>query len=156
MPKGRNKKETLAILAVQKFFPDVERVSDATKPIKVIVNRDDNDKAEEQKPESCAMARACRRHLKIDGAIIRLRFAYLIKGSHATRYEVPFTVRAEIVSFDRHKDFRPGEYMLSAVCPSRRMDHIPRRAHGEPMKGRKGGVRHPFLVHRVEGVRSAK
>jgi hypothetical protein len=80
--------------------------------------------------------------------------AWIIKGNLAVKYEVPESVAREIVSFDRHHDFRPGEYQLSAVPNSCRMGRKS-GAHS----GKTGGhrmYRKPLVSRPSEGMRGVK
>lgn len=120
-----------ALNMVKKQFPQVEEVVDATKPIRVSVTKRDSNEGRKKKPNDCALARACRRELKADGAIINVAFSYVIKGKTATRYETSACVAREITSFDRHQDFAPGDdYLLAAVTPCKRLGQDPRRGRG--------------------------
>lgn len=101
--------DTVAI--VKRFFPDVERVKDASSSVSVTVTKADAN-AIVKSHKDCAMARACRRGLDLDGAVISRSIAYLVKGDVATRYRVPEAVAREIVAFDRGAGFAPGEYEL--------------------------------------------
>ena len=101
------------VATIRRYFPEVNRVADATKHVKVSVTGRDCNTAKERTFNRCAMAKACERELHLDGAVVRPGVAYLIKGDLAVRYLVPQSVRNEIISFDRHGDFRPGEYFLS-------------------------------------------
>ena len=47
--------------------------------------------------------------------------SYVIKGKSAIRFATPERVQREIVSFDRHQDFAPGEYHLTPKSPSSRL-----------------------------------
>lgn len=107
MAKGQGKS---ALGIVRKYYPNVQKITDAKKPIKIEVTAKDCRGGNSKSPSSCAMARAFER--EYDGAIISLSAAYLIKGNKATRYLVPQSVSREIVSFDRSHKFEPGTYSL--------------------------------------------
>ena len=108
-----------ALNRVRKYFPNVASVSDATDRIKIKVIKEDSLMGRKKQPTDCALARACVREGKADGAIIGIGYSYLIKGDHATRYQTSVSVGREITSFDRHQDFAPGkDYILSKVCPT--------------------------------------
>lgn len=101
-----------ALSIVQKYHPDVTSVKDAKRHIEIEVTKEDSKGADKRSPSTCALAKAfCR---TFDGAIISVSRAYLIKGKVATRYMVPDSIARELVSFDRHSDFAPGEYTLHA------------------------------------------
>lgn len=97
---------------INKYYPDVKTVIDATRHARVDVNSEDCVKGTKKAPNKCAMARAFQRN-DYDGAIISRSVSYLIKGTKAIRYATPISVAREIVSFDRHQDFQPGRYTLS-------------------------------------------
>lgn len=123
---------------IRKLFPRVERIVDAVDPIRIEVTPRDQREAVKLDPQRCAMAQACRRQERVDGVVISLSIAYLIKGNTAVRYSVPPSVSREITTFDRHKDFRAGEYHLGA--PSRA--HSTRGPHKSGGNGRKAVLRH--------------
>lgn len=104
-----------------KIFPQVKTAHDAYSPIKIRVMAKDTPNAKQKSPSSCAFAKAACRELDADGAYIGMVESCVIVGDKVIRFQTPESVRREIVSFDRHRDFRPGEYQLSAVCPGRRM-----------------------------------
>jgi hypothetical protein len=96
------------------------------------------------------MAKACKRK-KYDGAIISISTAYVIQGDTATRYKVPPNVAREIVAFDRHSEFAPGEYDLRAPSPRERL--------GQQMKtsrcpGKKNGTERSKRKHMTQGIRA--
>ena len=112
---------------LEKLFPQVQTVQDSTQRVEITVTADDAANAVPNKPEQCALAKACVRELQIDGAIIGLATSYLIKGTRALRFKTPELVAREIVSFDRHKDFSPGIYRLATVPPLSRLGVSHRR-----------------------------
>lgn len=107
--------------SIRARLPVRAKVRDATASLVVKLSPDDNRRAKKKDAQSCAMAQACSRQEGADLAIVQLRHAYLVKGNRIVRYGVPESVRREIVSFDRHKDFQPGLYRLSAVIPSAKL-----------------------------------
>jgi hypothetical protein len=138
---------------LRRYFPNVDRVADANKPMKVVVSADDVKKARKMEHNACAMAKACERIPQVDGAIVKTTTAYVIKGDLAIRYLLPATVTREIVSFDRNHDFRPGEYQLSAMNKAHRIDN--KRGGGNHTKPR-GILKHlkPLVAkHKTEGIR---
>lgn len=109
------------IRRIQKQFPQVTKVKDATSPVRVSVTKKDND-ATKKNPNDCALARACRRSLQADGAIINISTSYLIKDDTAIRYKTSVAVAREITSFDRGGGFEEGkDYLLSVFEPSRQL-----------------------------------
>ncbi len=118
--KIRNQSRT-ALRKVRKYFPQVNKVIDATESITVSVESGDSDSGRQKDPAKCALARACVRN-GADGAIINVGFSYVVKGEVATRYATSVGVGREITSYDRHKDFATGkDYVLSKVAPSCRL-----------------------------------
>lgn len=113
--------------AVKRLFPNVETVVDATKPVEISVNRRDCKESKRLNPSECALARAGRRELKSDGVIIGVSTSYVIRGTQAIRFETPESVQREIVSFDRHQDFAPGDYYLTPKAPSMRLGESTKR-----------------------------
>lgn len=115
-----------SLVRVRKYFPRVNRVTDARKRIEIHVTPKDGDMrgAKVKSPTQCAMARACVR-LGADGAVIGLGTSYIVNGPKATRYRTPPTVAREIASFDRRSGFVPGTYTLTPPSASERMgvDH---------------------------------
>jgi hypothetical protein len=129
-----------ALSMVKKQFPQVEEVVDATEGVRVRVQKRDSHEGRKKQPNDCALARACRREMKADGAIINVAFSYVIKGKTATRYMTSTAVAREITSFDRHQDFAAGDdYLLSKVPPAARLgiekrrgrsgSHTPKKSH---------------------------
>lgn len=126
---------------VQKFFPNVQKVKDATRSIKIEVTRADARSRHIKGHKACAMAQACKRAFRLDGAVVSRTIAYLIKNRVATRYDVPDTVAREVVAFDRGATFAPGQYQLSR--PVYRLGTRPNPTPGNRDGSRPGsGVRH--------------
>jgi hypothetical protein len=140
-----------ALEVVRKFFPEVKEVTDGKKAIVIEVTGADERNATKRAHKTCAMAVACKRKLNLDGVIISVGTAYLVKDKKAVRYQLPPSVSREVVSFDRDGGFRPGTYQLSAVPKSNRLGHEPRgKGHGP----NRGSDNRP-LVHHTEGIRTA-
>jgi hypothetical protein len=108
-----------ALGIVQKYHPEVTKVVDARKNLEIEVTESDCKYAQRKNAKDCAMARATKR--QYDGAIISSSSAYVIKGDTATRYKVPESLAREIVTFDRHNAFEPGDYHLKAPSPRERL-----------------------------------
>ena len=109
---GTKHKVPKALHNVRKFFPKVKGVHDGTKPLEIIVTKQDDKVSRRNDHAGCAMAVACKREYKLDGVIISRSVAYLIKGGEAVRYDVPEATSREIISFDRGGGFEPGTYRL--------------------------------------------
>jgi hypothetical protein len=103
-----------ALMIVNRFCPKVTSVHDAKRGVKLEVMKQDV-VARKKKHDACAFAQACKRQLHLDGAIVSISRAYLIKGKKATRYELPDSVRREITAFDRGGGFAPGQYVLRPI-----------------------------------------
>src|SRR5262245_42057702 len=145
--------------SVKRLFPEAEFVVDANKPVNVSVNKKDCADAKELDPTNCALAKAAKRELQADGVIIGISSSYIIKGKQAIRFQTPESVRREIVSFDRHHDFAPGDYYLTPKSPStklgtsyRRTPHSSGTSKNAKRKIHKGSARVRVLPRGHEGV----
>ena len=103
-----------SLAIVQGLFPSVKKLVDAKTDRKIEVTKADTKSAKVRNHKACAMAVACKRKLNLDGVIMSISTAYLVKDEIATRYMVPNAVSREITAFDRNADFEPGEYQLKA------------------------------------------
>ena len=145
------------VAKLRNHFPGVNRVADGKRPISVEVTAADCKRGDRSEPDSCAMARACRREMECDGVLIWRSTAWVVKGDLAVKYHVPPSLGREIVVFDRGGAFLPGTYGLSAVPKSGSVEDAkrPRRnkisggGHGKP--ARKG-----LAYHRTESIRVYK
>lgn len=104
-----------ALQIVQKFFPGVKTVVDAERNARIEVTSKDEATSRKKSHKGCAMAVACKRKFHLDGVIISVNRAYLVKGDRARRFQLPPSVSREVVSFDRGGGFEPGDYELSKV-----------------------------------------
>lgn len=130
-----------ALRVVQKFFPHVTVIQDAVECVEIEVTKRDDKTATKKDHKTCAMAVACKRKLGLDGVLISVNTAYLVKGNIARRYKLPESVAREVVSFDRGGGFAPGQYKLSRVPKSLRL------GAKKPVKvgrGKTGGGRQGF------------
>ena len=126
---------------VQRFFPKVEEVVDATRSQLIDVSAADAQSTGIKSHDNCAMAMACKRKFHLDGVIISRTKAYLVKGKRARRFQVPLSVAREIVSFDRGGGFAPGRYTLSVVGKYHKIGkvsggHSGKTGNGKPKKFR--------------------
>jgi hypothetical protein len=142
-----------ALQVVRKFFPNVKSVVDANRNARIEVTKHDETVSKRKSHKTCAMAVACKRKFHLDGVIISANRAYLVKGDQARRFELPPSVTKEVVSFDRGAGFEPGEYELSKVSPTARLDH-PKRGKGH-QGGPNGGTTPRKFQHRTGGIRIA-
>jgi hypothetical protein len=104
--------------SLRRMYPNVKFAVDADKTVEVSVDPKDCKDAVKLDPTNCALARAAKRETHADGVIIGLSSSYIIKGDHAIRFATPERVQREIVSFDRHHDFAPGNYTLVPKAPT--------------------------------------
>lgn len=143
-----------ALKIVRKHFPQVERVKDATKPIRLTVTKRDSETASKKDPGDCALARACKRQLKADGVMINIATSYVIKGNTAIRYQTSNAVGREITSFDRGAGFEEGNnYTLSAVTPSQRLGKPSPKGGRHTANPKKSKSADQRIVHRTENIR---
>ncbi len=133
-----------ALQIVKKLFPKVKTVTDSQKSIKIEVTKKDCSSRAVKDHKECALAQACK-HIA-DGAIICVKYAYLINGNKAVRYSVPESVSREIAVFDRDGPFEPGTYHLAPVPPSNRLG-TRREPGGHTSNGK------PPNYHRTENIR---
>jgi hypothetical protein len=147
MKKRRGGRTALAL--VRKYYPKVKKVVDSNKGITVEVSSKDEKYSLPGNPARCALARACRRLKKADGAIIGLTYSYLIQGTKATRFKTSEGVSREIVSFDRHKDFAQGSYRLSPVSKANRLGVY----KGRSTHTGAGTSKPQFILHHTVRVR---
>ncbi len=110
-----------AIARLQKSFPNVKEVVDATEDTDIVVTKGDTTTKAVRNHKECALAQACRRVFAAEGAVINVTSAYIIQGKTAYRYKLPESVSREIVSFDREAGFEPGTYHLHTPPPSSRL-----------------------------------
>ena len=89
--------------------------------VEVSVSKKDCETAKKLNPSECALAQAAKKELHADGVIIGMSTSYIIKGKRALRFATPESVSREIISFDRHQDFAPGEYYLTPKAPTARL-----------------------------------
>lgn len=142
-----------ALNIVQKVFPHVTSVVDATKDAAVEVTKRDTTSATVRNHKACAMAVACKRKLDLDGVIMSVSTAYLIKGNKATRYRVPQSVSREIVAFDRDAVFEPGEYNLTTYTGSGKVGSQ-KGVSTSSANSHSSGLAKRFR-HKTEGIRSS-
>ena len=107
--------------SVKRLFPQVIAAYDADKPVEISVNKKDCTDATALDPTECALAKAAKRELHADAVIIGMTSSYIIKDKTAIRFQTPQSVQREIVSFDRHKDFAPGDYYLTPKSKNARL-----------------------------------
>ncbi len=135
----------------EKLFPQVKHVVDAEEPVTVQVKGGDIRGAAIKDPANCAVARACKREYDLDGAIITISTAYLIKGDTAYRYSVPKVMATETVVFDRGGTVQSGTYQL--VPFSRRSTLTAKREKRINPPPRSRNRRHVERNQKIENIR---
>lgn len=143
-----------ALNNVQAVFPNVTKVVDAKKDAHFEVTKADGKSAAVRNHTACAAAVACKRKLELDGVIMSVSTAYLIKGNVATRYKVPEAISREITAFDRDAVFEPGEYQLKAIPESIRLGSAKGPAPKSSPKSGNGNLSKKFR-HKTEGIRAS-
>ena len=136
------------------------KVTDAKKPLRITITKQDVKAGSKKDPTSCAAARALCRQDGVAEARVHIARTYLKTGDKWTRYATNGGLRTEIISFDRGGDFAPGKYVLTPLSPSQRTgkNHnkqyagpkVPER--GVPGKNPKKGRR--SKPHAVAGIRT--
>src|SRR5882724_8929230 len=101
-----------ALSIVQKFYPNVTSVKDSAKELKILVSERDCQSRKVKSHTECALALACKREFGLDGIVIAMRVAYMVKGTEAVRFGLGESIAREITAFDRKGSFAPGEYKL--------------------------------------------
>lgn len=132
--------------SVKRLFPNVTFAYDSNQAIEISVNNKDCSDAKRKDSANCALARAAKRELKADGAIIGLSSSYIIRGAKAIRFATPEAVQREIVSFDRNQNFEPGEYRLVPKSPTNRLGQIRNRKVGGKNKNATRKIHHSVNV----------
>lgn len=143
----------VVVQRVRHYFPEVDSVVDATKPVIVTVKDTDNSTSKKKTHDACALAHACERERVCDAALIFPRIAFLVKGKTAIRYRVPESVTREIVVFDRGGDFAPGDYQLSPCSKRDRLGNKTPRNNSKRNKKTRA-YRKPEVVHPTGGIRT--
>lgn len=132
--------------SLHRLFPKLKTIENSDKSIVVSVSSKDCALGKKLESSECALAKAVKRQYKADGAVIAMHNSYIIRGTHAIRFHTSEAVKREIVSFDRHNDFAPGDYKLSPVSPSARRGYRP-----DPRK--RSGKEHRIVHKKTVRVR---
>jgi len=139
---------------VNQFFPKVTKINDADEALEIQVNKRDCNSARVRDHGECALAVAAKRIAHMDGAIVSISTAYLIKGDTATRYHLPASASREIVSFDRDAGFDAGTYVLNAPHKTVRLGA--HRSHkGKKNAGPRTSTLKSKFRHHTEGIRTS-
>jgi hypothetical protein len=138
--------------SVRRLFPQVTECFDSDRAVDVHVKAIDVKQSNPLHPSECAMAHAFKRETHAEGAIIGIGSSYLIHGTVAFRFKTPGSVQREIVTFDRHRDFREGHYYLVPPSPSAQLK-APKPAKRGKKRGGGGHHTQPRRIHKTEKVR---
>lgn len=117
--------------SVKRLFPNIKECYDSDRPVDVDVSNIDVRDSKPLDPTECAVAKAFKREMHVDAAIIGISSSYLIQGKTAIRFHTPTSVRTELISFDRHGSFEPGHYYL---IPQTRNHQLGARKSGSEKK----------------------
>lgn len=110
-----------ALRGVRALVPTVRTVADADKDVTTHVSDENVSMASLKAHRSCALAQACKQKKGVDAAIISRSTAFLVHGTHATRYLLSTPAMKEIMAFDRGGSFSPGDYTLKVPAKSQRL-----------------------------------
>lgn len=137
---------------------DGYEVRDVKAPLYVKVTKGDVRRGTSKTARSCAIAEAIIRQYGAKEAIVQTSRAYVRTGRTWKRFFVPEGTREQVIAFDREGTMETGEYRLSPVQPSVRLDAQPARK----AKGYKGGAEYDATrkgpkrkYRKTEGVRQA-
>jgi hypothetical protein len=136
---------------LRRFFPLVEKVQDADKPVIVEVTATHVANADVKSHRTCALALACKEFFHADGVVIALTTSWIIRGRTATRYRNAGTLSREITSFDRKAGFDIGFYLLTPASPSNKLGT--KRAY-DPVRRAKRKTEGKAFRHFTRNVRS--
>ncbi len=150
----KNGKRSHSLDIVRHFFPKVDTVEDANKPIIVEVTDRDVKIAKIKRHKTCALAVACHRTFKADGIIIGLTAAYVVKGNLAVRYRLGHSISREITSFDRGSSYDIGFYQLTPASPAARLGKVRSINPNRSGKHNPGSIPKRFR-HYTRGVRTS-
>lgn len=128
-------------------------VKDADEKIVVHITRSDVRFGAKKNANSCAAARALCRQTGAEAAKVHFSRAYIKTGDKWLRFSVPPALRSEVMAFDRGGEFAPGDYVLSPLQPTVRLD-APKKHNKKPIKKvpqRGNKPKKPY--HVVAGVR---
>jgi hypothetical protein len=124
-------------------------VYDADDPLVIEIIPADIRKRYQKHPDKCAVAEACKRELHVSEALAYRSRLYVRHGDHWKRYQMPETLRNEVITFDKGGGFTPGTYRIPTMPPSKLV--------GAPYRGGQGrntGRGTPHTVREVHGVRA--
>lgn len=130
-------------------------VYDADAPLMLDIGQADIHSRWRKFPDKCAVAEACKRQLHVTRALAYRSRLYVLHDegtakAHWKRYQMPETVRNEVITFDKGGGFTPGTYRIPTMPPS--------KIAGAPYRGGTGGQRTgkgtQHTIREVHGVRA--
>lgn len=133
--------------SLKRKFPELESISDSDEKIEVSVTDKDCEVATKKDSNNCALAKATKRQFQADAVVIGMSSSYVIKDNKAIRFQTPEAVCREIISFDRHGDFEPGEYKLVPKSGSNRLGNYKYEKHDRRPK------KQPRIYHKTARIR---
>jgi hypothetical protein len=96
-----------------------KKVVDATRKVKIFINKHDTVVGDNKNPSSCAAARAVKRDVTdCLSARVHIGRVYVEQKDKWVRYFTPEALRTEIIAFDRGGTFAPGTYELKPPSPA--------------------------------------
>jgi hypothetical protein len=152
-PKMRTAETALKM--VRRHWPEVDKIEEATKPLRVTVTKDDCKNAVPSFTD-CPVAKALQRERHQEAIVEATRTYVRVSASKVVRYINPVRTRQQIAIFDVYRDgdkFGQGDFMLSPVRDSYKLG--PRR-HKEKRTGRHMPTGKREKPVRLEGVRSIR
>lgn len=124
-------------------------VVDARRPLTITIKHQDVTKYGVKDPTCCAVARACKRKLHAEARVV-LSKVYIKKGGRWLRYQIPPSIRSEIIAFDRGGTFEAGTYTISPVPPSAKLG-LRRSTGPKKSRGKKRKSYHTVVNVRATG-----
>lgn len=94
-------------------------VVDAGRPTILTITAGDIRAGKPGDPTCCAAALACMRQLGASAALVHMARIYVKFGKKWVRYHTPGSIRSEVIAFDRRSSFKPGDYKLNPLQPSK-------------------------------------
>ena len=93
-------------------------VINAVKNFTLHITKEDVRGADTKKPNSCVVAKACKRSLHAKEVRVHLGRVYVnTNNKNWLRYLTPGSLRSEIIAFDRGGSFTLGKHTLGAIGP---------------------------------------
>ena len=112
-------------------------VRDATAPLTVKVTQKDIDQAVQRDPETCAVARGCKRMKDVIDVRIGATTAFVDRGNYIERFVIDPDDRKRLAVFDRDGYFAPGTYRLLPPPEERKIGARAGQKSGSNTRNRK-------------------